>query len=220
MKFSHKLAKLGQPLTYRRAWRRAERLIHPIPLEPIYRRIDPVKLAAIQARYAGSKEHYAKYADVRRWLRPDDVQPQPAPDIGVFRIVLFRSGVPRLDRHQFDRVDSTIDRLEWDRMNEPLGSTPGAPIRQRLAQFRELVGKLHPQGRIAQSAIAPCQNRFARKTRCCLTAAPLVSAAIATSTAVTAAAATVAAAATAVAAAATAAIPTAATTTAGRTRFA
>src|SRR6185437_16659888 len=69
MKFSHKLAKLGQPLTYQRAWRRAERFIYPVPLEPIYRRIDQKKLAAIQAQYAGSKEHYAKYADVRRWLR-------------------------------------------------------------------------------------------------------------------------------------------------------
>jgi SAM-dependent methyltransferase len=68
MKFSHKLAKLGQPLTYQRAWRRAERYIHPVPLEPIYRRLDQAKLAAIQAEYAGSKEHYAKYADVRRWL--------------------------------------------------------------------------------------------------------------------------------------------------------
>ena len=35
MKFSHKIAKLAQPLTYRRAWRKAERIIHPIPLEPI-----------------------------------------------------------------------------------------------------------------------------------------------------------------------------------------
>src|SRR3954449_12586000 len=68
MKFSHKLAKLGQPLTYQRAWRRAERLIYPVPLEPIYARIDQAKLAAIQTQYAGSKEHYAKYADVRRWL--------------------------------------------------------------------------------------------------------------------------------------------------------
>lgn len=69
MNFSHKIAKLGQPLTYRRAWRRAQRIIHPIPLEPIYAKIDPTKLAAIQAQYAGSTEHYAKYADVRRWLR-------------------------------------------------------------------------------------------------------------------------------------------------------
>jgi SAM-dependent methyltransferase len=69
MNFSHKIAKLGQPMTYRRAWRRAERMLHPIPLEPLYARIDQVKLAAIQAQYAGSKAHYAKYADVRRWLR-------------------------------------------------------------------------------------------------------------------------------------------------------
>src|ERR1043166_885790 len=76
MKLSHKIAKLGQPLTYRRAWRRAERVIPPIPLEPIYRRIDQAKLAAIQAQYAGSKEHYAKYADVRRWLRLNIIRAQ------------------------------------------------------------------------------------------------------------------------------------------------
>src|SRR2546423_4581974 len=76
MKFSHKLAKLCQPLTYRRAWRWAERIIYPIPLEPIYARIDQEKLAAIQAQYAGSKEHYAKYADVRRWLRLNIVRAQ------------------------------------------------------------------------------------------------------------------------------------------------
>ena len=76
MKFSHKLAKLAQPLTYRRAWRRAERKLHPIPLEPIYRRIDHARLAAIQAEYAGSTEHYAKYADVRRWLRLNIVRAQ------------------------------------------------------------------------------------------------------------------------------------------------
>jgi SAM-dependent methyltransferase len=76
MKFSRKLAKLGQPLTYRRAWRRAERFIYPVPLEPIYRRIDSAKLAAIRAEYAGSKEHYAKYADVRRWLRLNIIRAQ------------------------------------------------------------------------------------------------------------------------------------------------
>lgn len=69
MNFSHKIAKLGQPMTYRRAWRRAERMLHPVPLEPLYARINQEKLAAIQAQYAGSKVHYAKYADVRRWLR-------------------------------------------------------------------------------------------------------------------------------------------------------
>lgn len=69
MNLSHKIAKLAQPMTYRRAWRRAERILHPVRLEPIYARIDHEKLAAIQAQYAASSEHYAKYADVRRWLQ-------------------------------------------------------------------------------------------------------------------------------------------------------
>ncbi|MEY2572384.1 MAG: hypothetical protein QOJ87_597 [Verrucomicrobiota bacterium] len=76
MNLSHKIAKLGEPLTYRRAWRRAERLIYPLSLDRIYGRIDHTKLAAIQAEYAGSKEHYAKYADVRRWLRLNIVRAQ------------------------------------------------------------------------------------------------------------------------------------------------
>ena len=40
-----------------------------VPLAPIFNSIDQTKLAAIQEQYAGSSEHYAKYADVRRWLR-------------------------------------------------------------------------------------------------------------------------------------------------------
>src|SRR3954469_17648717 len=76
MKFSHKISKLGEPLTYRRAWRRAERLIYPLSLDRIYARIDRTELAAIQAEYVGSKEHYAKYADVERWLRLNIVRAQ------------------------------------------------------------------------------------------------------------------------------------------------
>lgn len=76
MKLSHKVAKLTQPLTYRRAWRRAERHIHPLPLAPIFNSIDQAKLAEIQAQYAGSTEHYAKYADVKRWLRLNIVRAQ------------------------------------------------------------------------------------------------------------------------------------------------
>ena len=84
MNLSHKIAKLAQPITYRRAWRRAERILHPVPLERIYARIDQQKLSAIQAEYAGSKEHYAKYADVRRWLglnirRAQDLKLQRCP---------------------------------------------------------------------------------------------------------------------------------------------
>lgn len=76
MRFSHKVSKLAQPLTYRRAWRRAERLLHPVPLGPLYARIDQAKLAELQRRYASSTEHYAKYAEVERWLRLNIVRAQ------------------------------------------------------------------------------------------------------------------------------------------------
>jgi SAM-dependent methyltransferase len=76
MRFSHKVSKLAQPLTYRRAWRRAERLVHPIPLGPLLAKIDQAKLAELQRRYASSTEHYAKYADVERWLRLNIVRAQ------------------------------------------------------------------------------------------------------------------------------------------------
>jgi len=76
MRFSHKVAKLVQPLTYRRAWRRAGRYVHPLPLAPFYAKIDQASLAALQARYASSTEHYAKYADVTRWLRLNIVRAQ------------------------------------------------------------------------------------------------------------------------------------------------
>jgi SAM-dependent methyltransferase len=69
LKFSHKVAKLAQPLTYRRAWRRAERAIHPLPIDPLFVRVDQERWAELQARYASSNEHYAKYAEVKRWLR-------------------------------------------------------------------------------------------------------------------------------------------------------
>ena len=76
MRFSHKVAKLAHPLTYRRAWRRAERFIHPLPLGPLYGRIDQATLAELQARYASSTEHYAKYANVKRWLGVNIVRAQ------------------------------------------------------------------------------------------------------------------------------------------------
>ena len=76
MRFSHKVSKLAQPLTYRRAWRRAKRFIHPLPLAPLLAKIDQVRLAELQARYASSTEHYAKYADVKRWLRLNIVRAQ------------------------------------------------------------------------------------------------------------------------------------------------
>jgi SAM-dependent methyltransferase len=76
MRFTHKVSKLAQPLTYRRAWRRAERLIHPLPLAPLLAKLDQARLADLRARHALSTEHYAKYADVRRWLRLNIVRAQ------------------------------------------------------------------------------------------------------------------------------------------------
>jgi SAM-dependent methyltransferase len=76
MRFSHKVSKLAQPLTYRRAWRRAARFLHPLPLGPLQAKIDQGRLAELQARYASSTEHYAKYADVTRWLRLNIVRAQ------------------------------------------------------------------------------------------------------------------------------------------------
>jgi SAM-dependent methyltransferase len=39
-----------------------------VPLAPLYAKVDQSKLAQLQSRYATSREHYAKYADIRRWL--------------------------------------------------------------------------------------------------------------------------------------------------------
>ena len=69
MKIWHKIGKLAQPLTYRRAWRKARRAIFRLPLGSLRATIDQERLRKIQERYAGSPEEYAKYADVDRWLR-------------------------------------------------------------------------------------------------------------------------------------------------------
>jgi SAM-dependent methyltransferase len=69
MKFSHKISKLAQPLTYRRALRRAQRSIFRLPLGPLRASVDEERLREIQQRYAGSTAGYAKYADVECWLR-------------------------------------------------------------------------------------------------------------------------------------------------------
>ena len=68
MKLLQKLGKLGQPVTYDRAWRRAQRSIFPLPLASIRAKIDPVRLREIQNRYADSAGGFAKYIEVDRWL--------------------------------------------------------------------------------------------------------------------------------------------------------
>src|SRR5437660_6275376 len=69
MKLYHKINKLTQRLTYRRAWRRAQRSIFRLPLGPLRAGIDAERLREIQQRYAGSPAGYAKYANVDPWLR-------------------------------------------------------------------------------------------------------------------------------------------------------
>ncbi len=75
MKFSESLAKLRQPLTYRRAWRRIRRALHPVRLEPLLARIDQERLRELQAKYRSLSpatpslwRHYAKYVDVEKHL--------------------------------------------------------------------------------------------------------------------------------------------------------
>ena len=76
MKFSHKLAKIAQPLTYRRAWRQAQRALHPIPIEPLLAKIDQRRLQELRERHMpGAKnyvpylQHYVKYLDVEQHLK-------------------------------------------------------------------------------------------------------------------------------------------------------
>lgn len=89
MKFSHKLAKVAQPLTYRRAWRRVQRALHPIPLAPLLDKIDQRRLQAIRdkhlvaaERYAPHRRHYVKYLELERNLKSNIRRVQ---DLGLHR---------------------------------------------------------------------------------------------------------------------------------------
>jgi SAM-dependent methyltransferase len=76
LKFSHKIAKVFQPLTYRRAWRRIRRTLHPIPLAPLLAKVDGNRLRQLQAELGApppeapaSWRHYAKYLELEKYLR-------------------------------------------------------------------------------------------------------------------------------------------------------
>ncbi len=76
MKFSYKIRKLFQPLTYRRSWRRIRRVLHPIPLLPLLAKVDQKRLSQLQAELGNpppdappSWRHYAKYLDLEKYLR-------------------------------------------------------------------------------------------------------------------------------------------------------
>jgi SAM-dependent methyltransferase len=69
MKLSRKILKFTEPLTYRRGWRRAQRSIFRVPLEPMLTQIDWERAREIQQRYVNSTAGYAKYANIQPWLR-------------------------------------------------------------------------------------------------------------------------------------------------------
>jgi SAM-dependent methyltransferase len=69
MKSGRKLEKIAEPLTWRRAWRRAQRHIWPMPLVAARASINEAKVREIQQRYSHSAAGYSKYAQIDPWLR-------------------------------------------------------------------------------------------------------------------------------------------------------
>jgi SAM-dependent methyltransferase len=76
LNLSESIAKIGQPLTYRRAWRRARRLLHPMRIGPLLAKIDQQRLEQLRAQYdsmpadsPGLWRHYAKYLDAETHVR-------------------------------------------------------------------------------------------------------------------------------------------------------
>jgi SAM-dependent methyltransferase len=76
LKLSESIAKIWQPLTYRRAWRRARRLLHPVPVAPLLAKLDQDRLRQLRAQYGsmppgspGVWRHYAKYLDAETHVR-------------------------------------------------------------------------------------------------------------------------------------------------------
>lgn len=90
MKLSESIAKVGRPLTYRRAWRRLRRRLHPVRLKPLFAKIDQNRLRELQTRYGSTPvdspslwRHYAKYLDVKKHLRQNI---QRAQDLNLHRV--------------------------------------------------------------------------------------------------------------------------------------
>jgi 2-polyprenyl-3-methyl-5-hydroxy-6-metoxy-1,4-benzoquinol methylase len=127
MKLAHKIRKLAQSLTYRRAWRKVRRSFFPLPLAPLRAKIDQERLREIQQRYRGSPEKYAKYADIDRWLRVNrervqDLKLHRSPPMrvldlgcgaGFFLFILKSLGcsVLGLDMDDFPLFDDLLDLL-------------------------------------------------------------------------------------------------------------
>ena len=90
MKFSQAIAKLGQSLTYRRAWRRARRIVRPIRMAPLLAKINQDRLRTLSAKYDSLPSdspslwrHYSKYLDVKKHLH---LNIQRAQDLNLHRL--------------------------------------------------------------------------------------------------------------------------------------
>ena len=75
LKLSDSIAKLGQPLTYRRTWRRIRRFLYPVPIGPLLASIDQQQLDALRKEYGSLPptapalwRHYSKYLDLQERL--------------------------------------------------------------------------------------------------------------------------------------------------------
>jgi SAM-dependent methyltransferase len=69
VKLSHKLAKLARSESYKRAWRRLQRKLHPVDLRPLLAKLDQRRVREIETRYAASPVQIAKYANIERWIK-------------------------------------------------------------------------------------------------------------------------------------------------------
>ena len=98
MKLSHKIAKLGHPLTYRRTWRRVRRSLFPIRTATLLQKIDQTRLRALQEQYglwsptaSTGWPDYAKYLDLNTYLplnvrRVQDLNLQRGPPLDILDI--------------------------------------------------------------------------------------------------------------------------------------
>jgi SAM-dependent methyltransferase len=90
LQISHAIAKLAEPLTYRRAWRRVRRRVFPIPIAPLLSQINQQQLRALRERCGSLPEtapslwrHYAKYLDLETRLR---INIERAQDLNLHRL--------------------------------------------------------------------------------------------------------------------------------------
>ena len=90
LKLSESIAKLSQPLTYRRAWRRIRRTLHPVAMAPLLAKIDQDRLRALRAECGSLPatapalwRHYSKYLDLEKRL---PINIQRAQDLNLQRL--------------------------------------------------------------------------------------------------------------------------------------